>query len=120
MGIGFCQQAGTLWSPVFTPYLCESQEEPLLGTEAVFGLVGAVFCILGHGILQRPESNADPTVISGVLAQRKAAIQVNVIHGNERTVLVSDAASAFVELGKVGRRPPVLEVALSIELAALI
>src|SRR5436309_117819 len=120
MGIGLCQQAGALWSPVFTPYLCESQEESLLGTEAVFGLVGAVFCVLGHGILQRPESNADSTVISGVLTQRETAIQVNVFHRNERAVLISDTASALFKLGKIGGRPPVLEVAFSIELAALV
>src|SRR5450759_3605454 len=100
---------------VFAPDLGESQEEALLGGEAIQLLRLAL-----ERVLKRHESDAQTAVIGGVFAQRQAAVQLDVVDRGEAGIFVGDAGGALVELGAVGRGPPVAQIAVAIELAALV
>src|SRR6185503_14795384 len=106
---------------VLAPHVGEAEEEALLRGEAVD--VHARLAL--QGLLERAERHAGAAVVGGVLAQGEAAVQVDVpvdgiLDGHELVVLLGDAVRALLEGGEVLRRPPVLEVALGVELAALV
>ncbi len=69
---------------------------------------------------QRHPGQPQAAVVRGVLAQGELAVHVQIIHGYESVVLIHHAIGTLLEsLGIVGG-PPVLQIALRVELAALI
>ena len=59
--------------------------------------------------------------LSAVFSPRvRRAVELQIVHGDEAAVFVGDAAGALLKLRAVLRRPPVAQIALGIELAALI
>ena len=66
------------------------------------------------------QREAQAAVVGGVLAERQPAVDVRVAGDRVAGILIGDAGGAlFVGLA-VGGRPPVAQVALAVELAALI
>src|ERR1041384_4506149 len=118
MRIGFGQQARALRRGVLAPNLGKAQEEALLRRETIF-LRGS-FRVISHLLPQGHERDAQAAVVSRVLAQGKASVEMNVIHSHKGAVLIGDAARALLELLAVFRCPPVGEITLSVEFAALI
>src|SRR5438270_1410326 len=118
MWIGFSQQTRAFRSGILAPDLGKAQEEALLRSKSVLGLGG--FGIFGHGFAQRHERDAQAAIVGRILAQGQASVEVNIVYGDKRAVLIGDAAGALFEFFAVFLRPPVGEVALSIKLAALI
>ena len=62
----------------------------------------------------------EAAVVGGVFAEGELAVDFEIVDGGEVAVLGDEAAGAGVELLDVGGRPPVAEVALAVELAALV
>ena len=61
----------------------------------------------------------EAAVVGGVLAEGELAVDVDVIDGDEAAVLVDEAVGAGFEVLLVVGCPPVAEVAVGVELAAL-
>src|SRR5215469_8633715 len=61
-----------------------------------------------------------PAIVSGVLAERQLAVDLDVIHRGERTIFIHQTVSAGLELLRILSRPPVAEVALAVELTPFV
>ena len=59
-------------------------------------------------------------VVGGVLAERELALHMQVVHSDEAVVFVHPTIRALLEALCVIGRPPILKIALRIELAALV
>ena len=61
-------------------------------------------------------------IVGRIFAQRQPAVQLKVVHGNKVAVFVGDATGLrpVSELSAIFFGPPVAQVALRIELAALV
>src|SRR6185437_9746230 len=116
VGIDGGQHARSLGANVLAPDLAVAEEEALLAVVAVNGGVGLV----GEGGLHRHVGDAGTAAVAEILAERELAVDLDAGDGAEVVVLVDQASGAFGEGLGVGGRPPVAQVALGIELAALV
>ena len=66
------------------------------------------------------EGEQKATVVGGVLAEGELAVDLDVVDGGEGAVFVDEAVGAGGEVLEVFGGPPVVEVALGVELAALV
>src|SRR4051812_1432526 len=106
MRIRASQQARDLVGPVLAPHLSPTDEESLLGREAI-RLPQVVDLEALH---QRHPSEAQAAIVGRVLAERQPSIQLHVGHGRESGVLLRDTVGAFFERLSVGWRPPVAQI----------
>jgi alpha-tubulin suppressor-like RCC1 family protein len=100
-----------------TPDLRDAQEELLIFGIAI-GDIG-----LGRVLAQcakRAKCHFHTAHVCDVLSQRQLALDVLLGQRLERRVLIGDAAAAVGEPGEVVLLPPVLEVAVGVELRALV
>ena len=96
---------------VVAPDLPEADEELLLRSEAIYLLPSP-----GDSYSAQRQANA--AIIRRVLAKGKLAVQVNVVDRHV-PVLVNEALRALLEIRVLGR-PPVAQISMGVELAALI
>src|ERR1700722_18085049 len=108
--------AQVLWPVVLTRPLRISDKEALLGSEAV-----AVCQMHGPGLIFpcHPSENQSAK-IGDVFPLRELAVDLYVVHDDVLCVLIHHALRAGLEALVVPCSPPILQVALSVELAALI
>src|SRR6185437_4144551 len=118
MRIGLCQQPRAFICLVLAPHLGKAEPETLISRKAFFGL--SEFRILLDALAQRHQSDVAAAIVRSVLTQSEPAVEVNALQRRELAVLVGDTAGALLEFLAVRIRPPVAEIALGIELAALI
>ena len=103
-------------SLVFASPLREADEEALLGCETVLRRQRLV---RGFRLPRQPREHFAAQV-RDVLAVGELAVDLDVVDDRVRRELVDDALRAFLEGLGVLLGPPVLEIALGIELAALV
>src|SRR5262249_2461904 len=101
---------------VLAPHLRPAEKYALLGCEAVH---------LVLDLRARPgeigdEREAHAAVVRRVLAGREAAVDVRVGRDRIARVLIGHARGALFIRVRIGRRPPVAQVAVTVELAPLI
>ena len=116
MRIGLGTKARKFGPTAFAPHLREAQEKALVGGESVTRRR----LLTGEVILERHVGEAHAAVIGRVLAERELAVDVDVVDDREAAVFVHDARGTLVEGFRVGRRPPVAQIAFGIELPALV
>ena len=116
MRVGLRQHSLAFWPRVLAPALTVAHEEPLFRRETVDGLSrrGRQRRDVGH------QRNPQTAVVGGILAERQLAVHLDVVHRGEVRILVDDAGGPLLEAFGVGGRPPVLQVALRVELAPLV
>src|SRR5215472_18104882 len=101
---------------VAAPHVGVGEEERLQLRDAVFAWRVEVFAVLLQRALQPSEGDVDSTVVSRVFAEREFTVLLYPRFGDVLGVLVGDAlASTFVRL-RVGRSPPVFQIAIGVEL----
>src|SRR5207302_3317523 len=71
-------------------------------------------------IFQRDEGQVEPAVVRGVFTLREKPVLLYAGLGNFLRVFVRDALASLVIIPRVLGRPPIVEVSLSVKLAALI
>src|ERR1700693_4940674 len=120
MRIGDHPYAGLLGTNFLAPHPSESQEEALLWRVAVDLLTLFPSFVGGDHALERRQGDARAAIVGSVLAQCKTAVQLEVVYGNEVRVLVRHATGALLEFLAVLLRPPIVQIALRIELAPLV
>src|SRR5271165_753547 len=120
MGIGAGGDAGRFVGDVLTPDLGVGDEEALGRSVAVDFLRLGVTSLAGEDAHEGLISDAKAAVIGGVFTERELAVQLLSGNGLEAAVLVDLATGALLKSGAVRRGPPVLNVALGIELAPLV
>src|SRR5437588_3992432 len=105
---------------LLAPHAAESQEESLLRSIAVDLLAHFSGFVGGNHLPQCHQSDARAAIVSGILSKCEPSIELQIVHSNEASVLISNATSPLFELFSVGCRPPVAQIALRIELAPLV
>src|SRR5277367_1222294 len=86
-----------LRTPLFAPYPPESQEEALFRSVAVnFRGFLPGFIVSDH-VFESHQRDASAAVVGSILAQSKAAVELQIVHGNETAVFVSYATDALFE-----------------------
>ena len=75
------QQARTFRRRILAPDLSKTKEEALIRRETIF--FRSYLVSIGHGMMQSSQGDLQAAVVSCVLAECKAVIEMNVIHGNE-------------------------------------
>src|SRR5690349_3066834 len=118
MRVSLSQQTRAFRRAVLAPDLGKAEEEALFSREAILLLCD--FRIFRHLLTQRHQGNVNSAIVRGVFAQCQAAVEVDILYRNELAVFISNAAGALFELLAVLVGPPVGEIAVSSELAALI
>ena len=98
------------------PDLGPAQEEPLIARQPVDhrGLLAVereAIGVVGDG---------QPRKVADILAQREAAVDLEAGEGLEPVELRGQGVAALVELGPIGRGPPLVEIAGAVPLRALI
>ena len=116
MRIGLCPQPHRLVSHICTPHLCESQKESLVCRQPV----NLQRLLTAQNIHQRHVRQTQPAIIGNVLAFSQLPVQLQIASHNKFAILFLNAAGPLVELFRVGRRPPVHQIAFGIELSTLI
>ena len=116
MRIGEGPRAQILRAVALAGPLRVADEEALLGREAVAAL-GSGAGRLGFPGEPREHEAAQ---VGDVLAFGQLAVDLDVVDDGVPRVLVDDALRAVVELPRVLLRPPVLEIALRVELASMV
>ena len=96
---------------VRAPGLCKGDEEVLLRLR--FHLAAAL-------LAQRLQGHLQAANVGDVLAQRQVSVQLRVVHRGVRVVLLGHAFGALVERVAYVLRPPFVQVAVPVELPALI
>src|SRR5947209_19989335 len=96
--------------------LGEADEEALLRREPIQRLKILVF----GGIFPGYISQNLAAKIGHVFTQRKLAVDVDVIYDNKACILVLNTLGPLLEFLGVLFRPPVAQIAFSVELAALV
>src|SRR6476659_463646 len=111
------QELGTLGG---APVLAPAKEQLLL--RRVFGSCLLIERrVIARGIgQQRHPCQPKSAIIRGVLAERELAVDVQVVDRDEIAVFVYQAIGTLDESLRVIGGPPVLQVALRVELAALV
>ncbi len=101
---------------ILAPDLGVAEEEALFRREAVDRL--------GRGCARtgeiRHQRQPHAAVVADVLSERQLPVDVRVAGDDVAGILIRDAGGALVERLAVGRRPPVAQVALAVELAPLV
>ena len=117
MRVGLGEQANLLVADVARPDIGVGEEESLLRGEAV----GIVAKGLGrHEFLEGGEGYLQAAMVGDVLAQGELAVGVEVGQHLDGVEVVDEDTSPLLEAGGVVSRPPVLEVAVLVVLAALV
>src|SRR5205823_1405720 len=100
-----------LRSDVLAPDLAPAEKDALFRRKAVEGLrrLAGGARQIGH------QRDAQAAVVRGVLPERQLAVQLDVVDRGEARILVDEALRAILERLRVGRRPPVLQVAARVE-----
>src|SRR5205807_206293 len=70
--------------------------------------------------MERHQRDAGASIVRGVFSQGEAAIQFQIVDRGKAAVLVGNATGAFLKFLCVFQSPPIAEISLGIELAALI
>src|SRR5271165_4963175 len=120
MGIGAGGDAGRFVGDVLTPDLSIGDEEALGRSVAVDLLRHGVASLAGEDAHEGLISDANAAVIGGIFAESELAVQLLSGDGLEAAVLLDLATRAILKSSAVCRGPPVLNVALAIELASLV
>src|SRR5262249_48042473 len=122
MWIGGYDQARDLRSNVRAPGIRIREKESLTVSPAVIALVVERLALLLERDLQSGQRETNSTVVRRVFPLRQQAILLHALAGigNGLGVLVGDALAALVIFLGIVRGPPVAQIALGIELAALI
>src|SRR6266851_9821249 len=116
VGIGEGLDAAVGLAGVLAGPLGEADEEALVGGEAVYGLK-----IGGFGrLLPGDVGDEGSAEVGYVFSAGELAVDVDVVDDDVGGELVAEAVDAVLEAFGVVLRPPVLEVALGVELAALV
>jgi len=119
MRIGLHLQAQLFGARITTPALTVAEEELLQRRVTV--LFGIEIEAFSFGIGQECDiGEPQAAVVGGVFAERELAIDLHVINHHEVAVLVNFTIGFFLELLSVLGGPPILEIAVAIELAALV
>ena len=69
---------------------------------------------------ERHERQPESTVVGAILTQRQMSVQMHVWHGAELLILVRDALGALLKLLTVLLGPPIVQIAVTIELTSLV
>jgi len=123
MRIDLGEHAQELRTLIRAVILCITQKKLLLRRKRLLGLLlgcrdgGRIGCEARH---ERDEGEAQAAIIGGVLAEGEFAVDFDVVDCGELTVFVGNAAGLLFELFLVLRCPPVVEVAVGVELGALV
>src|SRR5208282_521272 len=107
-------------TPFFAPDPRETKEESLLWGVAINLLAFFSGFVVCDHVPERRQSNACPTVIGGVFAERESAIELEIVNRDKIAVLIGDTTDALFKLLAIFGRPPVVQVALRIVLASLV
>ena len=105
---------------VFASPLCVADEESLLRREAVAHRLLRFLRHRGHLGLPCHPAQDQAAQVGDVLAQRELAVDLDVVDDRVLRVLVDDALRALFERLRILLRPPVLQVTVGVELAALV
>src|SRR3712207_2371306 len=108
--------ANLLFGDVLSPNAGISQEETLLGSEAIQILQR----LLGHGILERAQGHLQSSVVSQVLTQRETAVGMQARQYLYSVKEVSIHVGTLVKSLCVVGSPPVLHVAIGVILTTLV
>src|SRR5712664_1131357 len=96
------------------PDLCPTEEEALLGSEAVSVRRPR---LARNGLLIRGVGDRQSAQVGDALSQNQLAILVQVAVDDVGVELVGDTGGAGLEILQIFRAPPVFQVALAVELA---
>src|SRR5437762_4071549 len=102
---------------VLPPDLRPRQEESLLRRKAI-DIRRAPF--LGEGLLECSVRDRETSQIGEILTQRQFAVYVQAVEHRVRIELRCDQTRSCLELRQIGGTPPVAEIALRVELRALV
>src|SRR5215475_881080 len=116
MWVGGCLQTAVRFARVFACPLCKANEESLIGGEAFCGLKIHPGC----GFFPCHIGNQRSAEIGDVFTAGELGVDVDVIHDDVSRELVAEAVDTIFKALGVLFGPPVLQVPLCIELAALI
>ena len=100
------------------PDLGVTQEEALLRGEAIefFLFDGAVF----KAADQSHEGQPNAGIVGAIFAQREPPVEIRAFHGAEAGILFVNAIHPFLEFRGILLGPPITQIAVGIELAALV
>ena len=99
------------------PTLRVRNEEALFGRESFDRLRPAIAL---QGALERVVGREQAAKVGDVLAEGELAVDVEGVDLDELVELVDDLLRLARELERVGRRPPILEIAGRVEVTALV
>src|SRR4051794_35520182 len=116
MGIRLRSETGRLWTVVLAPDLAVAEEESLLRSEAVLLRERSA----GERVHQRHMRNSDASVVGRVFAERELSVQLHIVGGRKLAIFFDETFRAALEFFQVLLGPPVVEVALCVELTTLI
>ncbi len=119
MWVGEHLLPGGLGTGVFAPVLGKGDVEALRAGVAV-DLCRRVDARLLRALEIGHVGEQKAAVIRGVFAQGEPAVDVHVVHRNELAVLVHEAGGADLEVLFVLGGPPIVQVAVAVELRSLI
>src|ERR1039458_5190761 len=119
MRIGRRDQSFKLRTLLAAPILRESQEKLLQRRIAIGGLVPQINAVLRRPRQQRHARPPRSAVVGPLFAERELAVQLGASHA-ELCVLVDNALRLLVELVAAFLRPPVLQIAMPVELPPFI
>src|SRR5215469_13735474 len=116
MGVSQSAQAHFFRTLVVAGPLSKANKESLIGRKPGDRLEVLTFCL----ILPRQISEDFTTKISYIFTQRQLAVDVNVVNYDVLGILVSNTLGAFLKFLPVFFGPPLAQIAMRVELAALI
>src|SRR5580704_4625313 len=116
MWVDLSAQTQILWAFVRASPLRVADEEALLWSQSIDGL---------EILVRRRRFPSDvrenfAAKISDVFAHRQSAVDVHVVDAHVAGILVADTLRSLIEFFAIGVRPPIFQVAVGVELAALI
>src|SRR5215469_7204113 len=116
MGISQSAQAHFFRTLVVAGPLSKANKESLIGREPGDRLEVFTFCL----ILPRQIGEDFAAEISYIFTQRQLAVDVNVVNHDVLGILVSNTLGALLKFLPVFFGPPLAQIAMCVELAALI
>src|SRR5437773_729354 len=116
MRIGHGPYPHVFWSFIRAIPLRKADEEALLRGKAVYGLK-----IFTPGSILQGDVGKDLTAqVSNILSERELRVDVYLVHDDVLRILILNALGALLKFLRVFFGPPILKIALGVELAALI
>ena len=120
MRIGQNDRAHQLGTILRAPGVSEREEETLASGPSVVALVVNGLARHFQLVFECHESQANAAVVGGVFAEREFTVLLDARFWNFLAVLIDDALAAGFIGFCIGVGPPVAQVSLGIELAALV